>query len=163
MDSPPKKSAGLSLTDIGPVFEDISLGDDKSVRVKGISAKGIFYVFQAYPEVMQWFQGGQIDIKGLIAQAPDALASIIAAGCGQPNDRDAEEIASSLPAEVQLDILEAIGRLSFKSGFGPFVNRIVAMANVAQSLNYGRAPGTKSPQESQPVSPPDTTVKPPGT
>lgn len=148
------KEQGLSLTDIGPLSESVLVHEGKSVQVYGVSAKGIFAVFQQFPDVMQWFKGGKFDIQSLVAEAPDALAAVIAAACGQPGDKKAQEIAERLPAEVQLDILEAAGRLTFKSGFGPFVNRIVALSNAAASVNYGRALDTKSPPESKPSLPP---------
>lgn len=158
-----RKEQGLSLTDIGPVYEDVPVTAEKAVRVSGISAKGIFTIFQRFPQVMEWFKGGRIDLQGLIAEMPDAIAAIIAAGCNQPGDDEAEEIAGSYAAETQLDITEAIGRLTFKNGFGPFVKRIVAMANAAQSVNYGRVPGMNLPQGSNPVSPQATTAPPSGT
>ncbi len=151
----PHKDQGLSLLDVGPLHEEVDYGD-KKLKVYGVSAKGVFFVFQRFPQVLGWFKGGKFDIQGLIAEAPDAIAAIIAAGCGNPGDEKAEEIASMMPMETQLDILEAIGRLTFKNGFGPFVKRMVAFADAAQSVNYGRAAGTKSPQESKPVSPPAT-------
>jgi hypothetical protein len=159
------KEQGLALTDIGPLYEDVPFGD-KHIRVYGVSAKGIFSVFQRFPEIMKWFNGGvgvTIDLKNLVNQVPDALAAIIAAGCGEPGEAKAEKIAEMLPAETQLDIIEAIGRLTFRSGFGPFATRIAQFVTAAQSANFGRAPDTKSPQASKPASQPDTTPNPSGT
>ena len=129
------------------------------IEVYGVSAKGIFAIFQRFPEIQSWFKGGKIDPKMLINEAPDAIASIIAAGCGEPGNEVAEETAGRLPADTQLDILEAIGRLTFKNGFGPFVKRIVSLAEQAQSVNYGRVSAMKSPQVSKPSPPPDTATK----
>ena len=158
------KDQGLSLLDIGPVSEKVQVGS-KLLNVYGISAKGIFAVFQRFPEVRTWFtvkQGQKIDLQKLIAEAPDAIAAIIAAGCGEPGNAAAEETAGTIPVDTQLDILEAIGRLTFKNGFGPFVQRIVALSEQAQSANFGRAPDTKSPQASKPLSAPATPPKPSG-
>ncbi len=157
-----KKEQGLSLLDIGRVSEKIQVGD-KLLDVYGVSAKGIFEIFTRFPEVQGWFKGGKVNLNQLVAETPDAIAAIIAAGCGLPGDNVAEENASALPIETQLDILEAIGRLTFKNGFGPFANRIVALVAQAQSVNFGRAQVTKSPPVSKPSPQPDTTTPPSGT
>lgn len=163
------KEQGVSLLDIAPAFENVRVGekDDKPVYLKviGVSAKGVVNLFTRFPEVQKWFAvaGQNIKVMQLVKELPGAIESIIAAGCGLPGNDAAEEMAGNLPVEVQLDILEAIGRLTFKNGFGPFVRRMLALSNAARSANYGRAPATNSPPASKPLSPPDTTPKPSGT
>lgn len=160
-----EREQGLSLLDIGPLSANVPVGTEgKSLKVSGVSAKGIFIVFQRYPEIAQWFKGGiaKIDPKMLLAEAPEAIAAVIAAGCGSPGDEAAEAVAGSLPIEAQLDVLEAIAKMTFTRGFGPFVQRIVALSALAESQNYGRASGMKLPPQSKPASQPDTTAKPSG-
>jgi hypothetical protein len=152
---------GLSLLEIGPMTEVVPVGK-KSLTVYGVSAEGIFSLFQRFPEMMQWFKGGVLDVPLLIKETPAAIAAVIAVGCGSPNDPKAEEVARKLPVEVQIDILEAIGRLTFSKGFGPFVKRIVALSDQARSANFGRGAGMKSPPASKPLSPPATEPQPPG-
>jgi hypothetical protein len=149
---------GLSLLDIGPMCERVPIGKDKKMlNVYGISAKGIFEIFTRFPQVQEWFKGaGNINAAELMKEAPDAIAAIIAAGCGCPGNEAAEENAASMAVESQLDVIEAIGRLTFAKGFGPFVERIVALSVQAKSVNYGRAPATKSPPPLKPSSPPAT-------
>lgn len=154
---------GLSLADIGPVYEDVPLSDDKKLRVYGISAKGLFAIFQQFPEVAQWFKGGKFDPKALIASVPNCIAGVIAAGCGYAGDAKMEKKAETLAIEAQLDALEAIFRLTFKNGFGPFVQRMVALSAQAESQNYGRGLAMTSPQASRTVSQPDTIQNPSGT
>lgn len=150
------KTQGLSLLDIAPnLTEKISIGA-AHLEVRGISAKNIVMLFQRFPQLQSWFRGAGVDLKGLIDEAPDALAAIIAAGAGMPGIDEAEETASNLPVEIQLDILEAIGRLTFRNGFGPFAVRIVGLLDAAQSENYGRVQATKSPPVSKPSLPPGT-------
>lgn len=148
----PAQEQGLSLTDIGPLRELIPVGS-KKLAVTGISAEGILALFNRFPELREWALAGKVTLTNLQSKAPDALKAIIAAGCGQPGDAKAEAVAGSWPVELQLDILEAIGRLTFTNGFGPFVNRIVALAAQARSVNYGRAPGMPLPQTSNPLPP----------
>lgn len=152
---------GLSLLDIGPLHELVPFGE-KKLKVFGVSAKGLFGIFLRFPEVGQWFKGGKLDLTVLAHQAPDAIAAVIAAGCGAPGDVDAEEKAGLLPIELQLDVIEAIARLTFKAGFGPFVQRIVALSEQAASLNYGRAAGMTLPPESKLASQPASTPSSPG-
>lgn len=156
------KEQGLSLLDIGPLSEAVPIGGERYLNVYGVSVHGVFSIFQRFPEVRSWFTektGRVIDFKKLIAEVPDAVSAVIAAGCGNPGNEAAEEMAALFPVETQLDILEAIGRLTFKNGFGPFAQRIVAFAEAAQSVNFGRAPDTKSPKASKPSSPPATPQK----
>lgn len=162
------KEQGLSLLDIGPITESIPVAEGVSLKVYGISAKGLFSIFQRFPEVGKWFKGGvgkdgKVDLKVLVAEVPDTIAAVIAAGCGEPGNEIAEEHASLLPVEAQLDVLEAIARLTFRNGFGPFVQRIVALSQAAESLNFGRASATTSQAPSKPASMPDTTASPSGT
>lgn len=157
------KDQGLSLLDLGPLYTSVPVGDEgKSVKVYGVSARGIFHIFQRFPEVGLWFKNGvgkKIDPKKLLAEAPGAIASIIAAGCGSPGNDEAELVADLMPIETQLDLLEAILRLTFSKGFGPFVQRIVALSAQAESLNFGKGSVTQSQPQSRNVPMPDTETK----
>lgn len=135
---------GLSLLDLGPQKELVPVGK-KKLAVTGVSVQGVFSIFARFPQIGQWFKGGRIDIAGLVEQAPGSIAAFISAGCGEPGNAAAEQVAASLALETQLDILEAIARLTFKNGFGPFVQRILALSEQAQSVNYGRVSDMKSP------------------
>jgi hypothetical protein len=156
------QSQGLSILDIGPVSDTVPVGD-KLLTVYGVSAQGIFTVLQGYPELREWFAnqvGHKPDLGKLVMEAPGAVAAIIAAGCGYPGNKDAEANAGSYPVETQLDIIEKIGGLTFKNGFGPFAQRVVALINAARSVNFGRVQGMKSPSLS-PNSPRPGTITPP--
>lgn len=148
----PAQNQGLSITDIGPLRELIPIGD-KKLSVMGISSEGIITLFNRFPELREWALAGKVKLTNIQERAPEAIKAIIAAGCGQAGDADAEKVAGGWPVELQLDILEAIGRLTFTNGFGPFVNRIVALAAQARSVNYGRAQDTPLPQTSNALLP----------
>ena len=66
------------------------------------------------------------------------------------------QAAGDLGLEIQFDILEAIGRLTFTRGFAPFAERIMALANAANSASFSKVPDMKLPEASKPSSPPDT-------
>jgi len=147
------KDEGLSLLDIAPQHELVPVGKEK-LKVVGVSAEGVLALFKRFPDMGAWFKGG-LKPEMMVKAAPEAIAAIIAAGCGTPGNEGAEAVARALPIETQLDVLEAIGRLTFKNGFGPFVERMLALAADAKSVNYGRAPATVSQPQSKP-SPPST-------
>jgi hypothetical protein len=151
------KIQGLSLFDIADFGEEVPIGDGRKLKVKGISAQGCVLLLMRFPQLQKWFSGQSVPVADTFIQAPDMVAAVIAAGTGAPGDTDAEDIAASLPVEVQTDVVEAVFRQSFRSGFGPFVKRVLALyAAAAQSGNFGGDPAMKSPPVSKPLSTTDT-------
>ncbi len=148
-------SQGLSLLDIAPQSEDVKISEDTALKVYGISVQDMVTLLQRFPEAQQWINGGKLDPAHFIKVAPHAIAAIAAAGCGLIGNEEAEKKAASLTIETQLDILEAIGRLTFRSGFGPFVQRITEVANLAAvvSGNSGKGPDMNSPPALTPSPP----------
>lgn len=143
---------GLSLADLSKRFEDVKVGDGDGdfVRVHGISAEVCLQLLNRFPEILtKAMAGGGVKFNDIIKAAPNVIAAIIAAGTGGFGDEEVEEDAGNLPIEIQMDLLEAIGRLTFKSGFGPFAQRIMALANAAASANSGKVPDMRSPQASR--------------
>jgi hypothetical protein len=151
------KEQGLSLHDIADFGEKVDIGDGHKLQVKGISAQGVLLLLMRFPDLQKWLSGQSLALADTFLQAPDTIAAVIAAGTGAPGDTDAEDIAGSLPVEVQTEVLEAVYRQTFRNGFGPFVKRVLVLyAAAVQSGNFGGDPGMKSPQESKPLSPTDT-------
>jgi hypothetical protein len=158
------KEQGLGLHDIADFGEKVDIGDGRKLQVKGISAQGVLLLLMRFPDLQKWLSGQSLALTDTFLQAPETIAAVIAAGTGAPGDTDAEDIAASLPVEVQTDVLEAVYRQTFRNGFGPFVKRVLALYAVAvQSGNFGGDPGMKSPPESKPLSPMDTPQAPSGT
>lgn len=158
------KEQGLSLHDIAGYGEDVDIGGSKTLKVKGISAYGILLLLRRYPDLQNWLAGGNLAVSDLVLQGPDVMAAIIAAGTGLPGDTDAEDAAATLPVEAQMDIIEAVYRQTFRSGFGPFVQRVQKLyADAVASGSFGVDPGTKSPQASKPSLQPGTTPNESGT
>ena len=158
------KEQGLSLRDISDFGENVDIGDGRKLKVRGISAQGVLLLLMRFPDLQKWLSGQSLKLADTFFQAPETISAVIAAGTGSPGDADAEEIAASLPVEVQTDVLEAVYRQTFRSGFGPFVKRVLVLyAAAVQSGNFGGDPGTKSPPESKPLSPTDTPQAPSGT
>lgn len=147
------KQPGLTLADLASMTEDVPIGDSY-ITVRGISAEDGLAIFLRFPALAELL-GGFTLVK-FLKVAPEAVAAIIATATGSPGNADAEEAAKKVSLEVQFDIMEAVGRLTFKSGFGPFATRIMALANVANSASSTKAPATTSQPQSKPSSPPDT-------
>lgn len=147
--------SGLSLADIAPMTEDVAIGD-QVLTVHGVSAKMCLEIFKRFPKVMGMVSGEGFNLGAFLTVAPDAVAAIIAAATGDLNDEAAEEAAGNLPVELQFDILEAVGRLTFTRGFAPFVERIMVLAGEVRSGQASKVPDMKSPQASKASSPPDT-------
>jgi hypothetical protein len=141
------KEPGLSILDIAPQHDTVQVGNQE-LKVYGIAADGVVTLFRRFPEMQAWFKGGKVNLTELIVKAPDAIAAVIAAGCGEPGNEQAEATAKRFGVETQLDCLEKIVKLTFKDGFGPFAERIVALSESLRSANFGRVPVTKSQPES---------------
>jgi hypothetical protein len=140
------KEVGLSLRDVGGLYEEVPVGDS-FIKVKGIGARTALDIINRFPETMvKALQKGDLNVSLLFKTAPEVINALIAAATGKPGDPDAEADAAEVPLEVQMDILEATAKLTFRSGFGPFVARIKALAGGLNSGSFGAELATKSPQ-----------------
>lgn len=115
----------VGLVDLAPSVETVSV-QEKAVNVHGISAKGLAHLLGRFPELRKLMTGHEVGAEQLLAVGGDAVAGIIAAGCGQPGDEKAEAIATNLPIDTQADFLAAILRLTLPRGIGPFVANLPA-------------------------------------
>lgn len=127
----------VGLLDIAPPTRTVDVGG-ASLSVTGVSAQGIAYLIGRFPEVRDMMGGGkdpdakiEFSPERIMSLVPDAIAAVIAAGCGYPNNEEAEKKAASLPAEYQLDLITAIVELTMPKGAGPFFEKLNdVMANV---------------------------------
>jgi len=142
----------VSLVDIAPPTRTVEVqGNDLSVH--GVSAKGIASLLDRFPEMRLLITGKGADLTpdGIMEMAPDAIAAIIAAGCGLPGDTQAEEVAASLGVGEQVEILACIIELTMPQGIGPFVDRISGLMGTmsgAGSEDGGKAAAGKSRRRS---------------
>jgi hypothetical protein len=109
----------VGLIDIAPATETIQ-AQGKPVTVHGVSAKGLAHPLARFPELRRLMSGQEVQTDQLLAMGGDAVAAIIAAGCGYPGDHAAEIVAGSLSLVVQADLLAAVLRLTLPRGVGPF-------------------------------------------
>ena len=80
----------------------------------------------------------------------DAVAAIIAAGCGYPGDEKAEVVAGQLSLDAQADLLASILRLTLPKGIGPFVEKLTALGGILDVAPSAMAQASNSPPPSTP-------------
>ena len=111
----------MALSDYKPASRVVSLGNNTSVEVKGLSLteitllirKNLATIKQVYSSANV---GEDFDIDSLLSiamvDAPEIITDIIMLGCGE-SDESAREKAKSLPGPVQLLIISDIITLTF--------------------------------------------------
>lgn len=116
-----------SLLDIADVGETVTVRG-QAILVSGVSAHGIAVLLSRFPVLREALAGREVSAERLVEVGPDAVAAIIAAGTGAPGNERAEAVAASLPVGDQIDLVEAILRVTLPRGVGPLVERVAAMA-----------------------------------
>lgn len=138
------------LLDIVPASAQVEvLG--VSVAVQGVTARGIASLLGRFPAVQGALTGDGITAEKLVALAPDAVAAIIAAGCGFPGNADHEAAAAGLPIGAQIDLLSEIITATLPRGVGPLVERVKALSGSLGLTTTGpdsRSLDTNSPSPS---------------
>jgi hypothetical protein len=139
----------VGLIDIAPRIETADV-QGTQVPVYGISAKGLAHLLGRFPELRKLMTGQEVEIEQLMAMGGDAVAAIIAAGCGFPGDQAAEDVAASLTLEAQVDLLSGTLRLTLPGGVGPFVEKLNALGGLI--LPATQAGGSDGPSATAPAS-----------
>jgi hypothetical protein len=145
----------VGLIDIAPNVETVDV-QGKSVTVHGVSAKGVAHLLGRFPELRMLMTGQDVETAKLMTMGGDAVAAIIAAGCGYPGDEKAETVAGRLSIDAQADLLAAILRLTLPVGLGPFVEKLTALGGILDPRSEsgagvapsGTAPASNSPRPS---------------
>lgn len=135
----------VGLIDIAPATETVDV-QGKPVAVLGVSAKGLAHLLARFPELRRLMSGQEVQADQLLAMGGDAVAAVIAAGCGHPGDSTAEAIAGTLSLDLQADLLAAILRLTLPRGIGPFVEKLTALGSLlgVEDAQSATGPDTKS-------------------
>ena len=147
----------VGLIDIAPRVETVEV-QGTPVGVHGISARGVAHLLGRFPELRKLMTGQEVEAEQLIAMGGDAVAAIIAAGCGYLGDETAESVAGKLSLDAQTDFLATILRLTLPKGIGPFVEKLTALGSIldanprsksgASAVPSATAPASKSPRQS---------------
>jgi hypothetical protein len=146
-----------SLLDIGDLTETVEFRG-KKVEVQGISAQGLLVLLQKFPELRVVMTSGAdaAVIETLTTKLPEAIVSVIAAGCGLPGDERAEAMARKISVGEQIDALRKIWNLTFPRGIANFIEALEALAGEIEVGESGKVVDTKSPGPSSGVSATDT-------
>lgn len=138
----------VGLIDLAPSVETVSV-QNEAVAVHGVSAEGLAYLLGRFPDLRRLMTGLEVDTPQLLAVGGEAVAAIIAAGCGYPGNDDAEAVAAKLSLDSQADFLTAILRVTLPKGIGPFVNKLTALSGLLDvDARSDMAQGTTSPKPS---------------
>ena len=119
----------VGLVDIAPRTETVDVGG-AAVEVRGVSASGLALLLGRYPDLRKLMTGLEVETTQLMTVGGEAIAAIIAAGCGYPGDEQAEAVAAKLSLDAQADFLAAILRLTLPKGLGPFVAKLTALSGI---------------------------------
>lgn len=133
----------VGLVDIAPATTTVA-----GVEVFGVSARGIAYLLNRFPQLRMLMAGGEVSAEDLITMAPDAVSAIIAAGTGTPGVTAAEEAADRLSLDMQADFLTAILRLTMPKGVSPFVEKLTTLGNTLGVNTDVKAQDTTLPLQS---------------
>lgn len=140
----------VGLIDIAPATEAVEVEGSK-VEVHGVSASGLAHLLGRFPELRKLMTGMEVDAGQLMAVGGEAVAAIIAAGCGYPGDERAESLAARLSLDTQADLLGAILRLTLPKGLGPFVAKLTALGSILDvDARSNTAQASTSPKPSTP-------------
>ena len=116
----------VGLLDIAPLTKTVTV-HDQPIEVTGVTAKGLAQLLLRFPELRALISGREVGLDQLLALGGDVIAAIIAAGCGQAGDAQAETAAGRLGLDDQAELLAAIMMLTMPQGLGPFVDKLARM------------------------------------
>lgn len=142
----------VSLVDIVPQTRAVRVNGGE-IELRGLGLRQIAGLLVRFPELRKLLVAGapEIDLDALIADAPDAVGTIIAEAAGQPEAAD--NIADALPLEEIADCLFAIGELTMPNGPAPFFDRLNRFLGAGPGPDLG--PLGKDPATNTPPSPSD--------
>jgi len=124
------------LLDIAPATssEAVTIGDGRSVDVRLLNANDVAGLLARFPNLLSVLVGGLLDVATMMASGGQAIAAVIAAGCGHLGDEKAEAFAGSFTIEDQAKLIDTIFRLSFPNGLSPVWQ---ALDGIAATLRRG--------------------------
>ena len=94
-------------------------GEREPIDVRRLNVDDIATLVKRFPGLVIALDGG-----GAAALAGQAIAAVIAAGCGHLGNAKAEAKAGSYLIEDQFKLLNAILRITFPNGLGPAMQEV---------------------------------------
>ena len=133
----------VALTDIVPQTREVETSHG-TIALRGLGLRHIADLFLRFPELRKFFAANApaVDVAVLLAEAPDAIAAIIAEAAGQPEA--AERIAEAFSPDDAAACLLAIQELTMPA---PFFERLGALLgnSAASGRRNGKAADMSSP------------------
>jgi hypothetical protein len=121
----------VSLLDIAPLSTTVDVRGN-AIPVYGVSALGVASLLRRFPQLQEVLSGKTISltVDDLLQLVPEAIASIIAAGTGNPS-LEHEQAAAGLTVQEQTELLRAIFELTFPRGLNPFLEGLAGLKAAA--------------------------------
>jgi len=119
--------------------------------VKGLSARHLFTLFSEAPQIRRMIEERKDSTPQelMMTLAPSIVGRIVAMATGLPQNAEVEERVLDMSPDDLLNILEAVQRLSFRNGIGPFVDRMTSLIQMSrQDSKPSSNSTTKSPARS---------------
>lgn len=121
----------VGLLDVVLATEKVAI-DGGEIDVHALSGSDLAVIITRFPEIGTIMRGkaATLDAEAFMRFLPACIPTLIAFGCGdydelsEENKKKSERQASRLSIEAQVDLLAAILRLTFRSGVGPFVEKL---------------------------------------
>lgn len=144
------------LLDIAPSTSvEVVKIDGQRIVVHGLHADAIASIVARFPELGFVLGGamGGASLPKLIERFGNAIGPIIAAGCGHLGEEKYEAHAGTMLIEHQLDLVNAIIRLTFPNGLLAFAQKLTTlMAGEGEAEKPITVRLRKSPSPSPPSS-----------
>jgi hypothetical protein len=139
------------LLDIAPAAAvEIVRINGARIKVGKLSVDVIASIIARFPELTLLLDSapGASVVPRLVAQFGQAIAPIIAAGCGHAGDEKYEQHAAAMLVEHQLLLLKAILGLTFPNGLNPVMEAIAGLVSGADEQKPVRVRLKNSPSPS---------------
>jgi hypothetical protein len=117
------------IFDLAPSSATVEVGETKTV-VRPIQLGDCITIVNRFPKLSSFINGNKDEVTFGEILATGAVPAICAAGCGRPNDLDAEAHFASFDADTQTRFLGPILRITMPRGVTPFLMTLGEFAEV---------------------------------
>lgn len=148
-----------SLLDIGPLTEEVTV-NGKQVSVYSVTPEGFFYLLEKFPALQKLMSSGGLDVAKLREVAPTSIAYAIAVATTDRSQykvsanwlvdvQRAADVAINIGAHYQMALFQAVLRMTFPDGIGPFMRAVEELASSISRVSGQTAPATMSSKPSR--------------
>ncbi|RWO35919.1 MAG: hypothetical protein EOS11_33305 [Mesorhizobium sp.] len=132
------------LLSIAPLTETVPVRGAGAI-ICGVPVKAIARLLARFPDLRKMWATGKWDVDQLLGMSDEVIAALIAAGCSNIDEANADNLALDEKAEL----LAAIVRVTMPRGPGPFMATLTALlGTVGGGAASPTAPVSKSRKSS---------------